>query len=319
MQKIYFFAFAFTLASATFFAQSQPNFEHQSPGVKIENKPKYPPVNKDEADGKHDVTKLNIFRLTAPANADRAAAEERNGNKEGGDTFIFGGISWKVSDACMVFFNALLVLFTLLLWRSTEKLWGEAKSSGKTAEKAANAARDAADIAKMTMLTMQDSAVKKLRAYVHVRVTADLPINLPSNDRINDAQWDVLNYDFFTIVISIKNAGQTPAHNISNFVRVAVKDIESHSFEVGELVADGNSLAGLNQGGIDLKIDFRPLNNELRKKIISGKMALFVWGKIGYTDIYGVNRSNSFRVKLIKTMTGCWDILAFCDKGNEAD
>ena len=210
-------------------------------------------------------------------------------------------------------------VFTLVWNTHTEKLWGEAKSSGKTAEKAANAARDAADIAKMTMLTMQDSAVKKLRAYVHVRVTADLPINLPSNDRINDAQWDVLNYDFFTIVISIKNAGQTPAHNISNFVRVAVKDIESHSFEVGELVADGNSLAGLNQGGIDLKIDFRPLNNELRKKIISGKMALFVWGKIGYTDIYGVNRSNSFRVKLIKTMTGCWDILAFCDKGNEAD
>jgi len=97
--------------------------------------------------------------------------------------------------------TVVMAVFTGRLWFSTEKLWGEAKATSEIANRSAKAAED-------TVLKMEDTAKKELRAYLGViRGHIEMYSAIFGTSKTR-----------YKVFVDIANSGQTPAKNVRRAV-----------------------------------------------------------------------------------------------------
>ncbi len=163
---------------------------------------------------------------------------------------------------------------------------------------------------RQTIETMDDTAVRQLRAYVSAAVENELDI-----DRLGGIE----------IIIVIKNCGQTPAYNLINF---GIAEMASYPFPklraaavISKKVNSGSEVPRLvlHPGASIRTTHLCELQSEERDLIRHGKdCQLYVYGEISYKDAFDFTRYTRYRLRF-----GGQDIIRYrrmswCDEGNEA-
>jgi hypothetical protein len=164
----------------------------------------------------------------------------------------------------------------------------------------------------------KDTAQKQLRAYVYA-----------SPDRLYHLGGSPTQG-----YITVRNGGQTFAHNVSREVGINVlsKDIPDSFEKLGSLKREpGYMTFGPNGGTFDVIFrEFRVLTDEEIKEIKNDDKRIYVFGKISYEDIYDVRHETTFcfmysgietsNILLKKGRTGYEKTQAeYCDKYNYAN
>ena len=126
-------------------------------------------------------------------------------------------------------------------------------------------------------------------------------------------------------VVTIKNSGQTPAHDVVNVSGIAIDPfpppptlsltITDHDFAaVGRsretLGPDNTSVSRVSAG--------RQLMDEEKKGIIEGAHAIYVYGEVRYKDVFGKRRWTRYRLMMGGPVGIRGGQLAGCEEGNEA-
>ncbi|QOJ34144.1 MAG: hypothetical protein HRU82_03885 [Nitrospira sp.] len=171
---------------------------------------------------------------------------------------------------------------------------------------AAKAAQDAADATTKTVKAMQDTAERQLRAYLFVGVEKCPNLSAPAAPEFR---------------IFIKNAGQTPAHDVFHWTNMGILPFplreeppgpDPSSPMIKTVIAPGADFVAEHKGP--------PI---LTAKAIAAiqdgsQYRLYAWGQVLYRDIFGINRTTKFRF-----MHGGPDIspgtMHYCEEGNDAD
>jgi hypothetical protein len=157
---------------------------------------------------------------------------------------------------------------------------------------------------RQTVDTMQDTAVRQLRAYVHVEdVRAVFAGTLA------------------TYSVHIKNSGLTPAYGAVLKYRIELADFPL--IAPLKVEADGSMVSKpiVPPGGFihDTYTPPRSLNETQRKRIRDGNAAIYLHGTIAYEDAFKTKRITAFRF-LCGGGVGLHPegAMAACDQGNEA-
>src|SRR5712671_1328997 len=114
-----------------------------------------------------------------------------------------------------LFVGVCCIAFPVAMWwvvnhSSHPPLQSEAiERADQTARIAANSARDASEAASRTVKTMERTAERQLRAYVHVSGAKIVDVGKP---------------DVRTAQVSVRNCGQTPAYNMRFWVGIGVRE-----------------------------------------------------------------------------------------------
>jgi hypothetical protein len=175
------------------------------------------------------------------------------------------------------------------------------RSGMDDAAMAANASKDAADTAKIqaevargTLLTMQDTAERQLRAYIIAKaIDAD-------EVRINGSEDAVM----VTVRIVIKNTGQTPAHNL----KIASKtELVRHPIPLPfnfTLISGPDPSVSLLGAGESIESESRPNepfdgNAMMVAKEPECGAQIYTWGTVTYRDVFGNDQWTNFCSSLI--------------------
>lgn len=156
-----------------------------------------------------------------------------------------------------------------------------------------------------TVRSMEDTAVRQLRAYVSLGATGKI-----TND---------FNPELPAFQIRIRNTGQTPAYNVKSWRGIGIHELP--------LVNDLNPIAGgamdtdvvLGAGGdhmlpIRRERSFTP---EELKGVEAGTHAIYVFGKVEYLDAFNKPRYTNFC--LYEASGGSGAGLKHAAKGNSAN
>jgi hypothetical protein len=141
--------------------------------------------------------------------------------------------------------------FTLTLKRSTDKLW---------------------DAGERQLAQSQENSERQLRAYIHV----------------SEAKFINLGFPMAEFMVHFVNTGQTPAHNVFATIGIDLTDFPlTKELDAGA----GGGTKGITNLGRDgvghARIDSpRGLTGEEYAAVRDGKMAIFVFGKITYRDVF---------------------------------
>ncbi len=146
----------------------------------------------------------------------------------------------------------------------------------KTARIAANSARDASEAASRTVKTMERTAERQLRAYVHV-----------SGAKI----FDVGKPDVRTAQVSVRNCGQTPAYNMRFWVGIGVREFPlSTTLEPPPAPFPMESDVLPPGTPSVMKVPVPRLNAWEEGHLQSGDAAIYVYGRVTYMDVFNVSR-----------------------------
>ncbi len=173
--------------------------------------------------------------------------------------------------------TVVMAVFTGRLWFSTEKLWGEAKATSEIANRSAKAAED-------TVLKMEDTAKKELRAYLGViRGHIEMYSAIFGTSKTR-----------YKVFVDIANSGQTPAKNVRRAVDAKLLTPDHRVFE--STVENNNWVIAPN-GPYWSLVKILDLTNEDVVAVNNKKMSIFIWGKAIYEDIFGREHELGFRYK----------------------
>ncbi len=126
--------------------------------------------------------------------------------------------------------------------------------------------------------------------------------------------------------ISIKNFGQTPARKVMSASALAVEKYpppSGSSFTVNdkEFSAPGRSRTSLAPGQTEeiVEIAHRPaLDEQEQRALIDGLLAIFVYGEIRFTDVFGRSQRTRYRYMLGGSAgVRSGGSLVACEDGNE--
>ena len=128
----------------------------------------------------------------------------------------------------------------------------------------------------------RDTSKQELRAYVGV----------------TDGGVTLLGKEGETIgLVVIKNAGQTPAHNLLFYGRMKVGSLEKPILEdvpnINDRVNDSRSALFPGQS-VSRHISLE-LTEAVLKEVQGGTRAIHVWGRVNYTDVFGSSQATDFR------------------------
>jgi type II secretory pathway pseudopilin PulG len=172
-------------------------------------------------------------------------------------------------------------------------------------EKAVIAATRSADAADATLDAIKDTAQRQLRAYL-------LPISAEKRQDKN-VQGE------FSVIVTFRNAGQTPAYNCTSWMGVGVSDFPNPPYFPDAPADTGKSLyfmapnSELEKGGAS-----DPLTPADLEGIRNSTRAIYAHGEICYLDVFNVPRFTKFRMVCTgeSFSTGRF---VFCGGGNEAN
>jgi len=165
----------------------------------------------------------------------------------------------------------------------------------------------------ITIMVMIRTTRRQLRAYINLKSASIYNVIDPIGPQLH---------------IMFDNFGQTPAYDVVDIHQVCFLE-----FPLKESILDSDSLGnGLPippgkgpippSGGYD-KIDElgRSLNPTEIASLKAGKTAIYIHGKITYTDTFGKKRFTKYRLRHSGDIAqiGKSDILVTCEKGNEAN
>jgi hypothetical protein len=183
----------------------------------------------------------------------------------------------------------------------------------KQSRAATRAAMRAAAAGRQSVRLSRDSAEKQLRAYVSI-IDAK-------------AKWledeDDVTHKVLHIKVDFRNTGQTPAHGVRSWALAKSMSTNNPSFvlEDDPESTDGAGKATQGPGQLNSIAFFKTFKNDsgvmLSWKL--GSQSLFVFGKLEYTDVFGVHRRTSFRLVMppqgIGSKRGAFQT---CADGNDA-
>lgn len=138
-----------------------------------------------------------------------------------------------------------IAIFTLALWRTTRALWSETGKAADAAMRSADSARDSVKLASA-------NAERELRPYLNVQdIRIDFPLGLGDGEPYS-----------FRGLISIENAGKTPAHDLRFDGRVVTD--ASRAADAGWVTGQKAFIGPGRAEEIELRIIFR--QSELRDR-----------------------------------------------------
>ena len=180
----------------------------------------------------------------------------------------------------VAYFTIWLAGFTGILALSTVGLWVATQSI----------LRDASDTSR-----------KQLRAYLFIEVCF----------------FEKILNDSFTIVLNIKNFGQTPASKIRVFGQARpFPDPKTQNFILKEPI-DYRITLGPN-AGYSHAIEVTKVSPEGINAITMGVDEVYVWGIIYYTDCFGVDQKTPFRLLQHGPAKDGANRFQVCAEGNDA-
>lgn len=221
------------------------------------------PASKDHETGRNETVTDNIPVVinTSPPIKTTSPKDEDSSNSN--DESSPNRWDWYLT------FSGVVALFTIVLGVSTLGLWWFTR-------KAAIAAAD-------TVRSMNDTASKQLRAYVH---TSSTVISHISNDGIVNAK------------VIFQNYGQTPAYDVMAYATIEYVDLpllvdfDSSRENIDSPISKGSLQPG---GKMDIPINPpAPLGEQRAGNIRNGIGAIFVFGKITYKDIFSAEQASPF-------------------------
>ena len=173
----------------------------------------------------------------------------------------------------------------------------------------------------------RESAEKQLRAYVVPDVISIVNVVNPLPDEADPPPQTDARVSRPKIGprarIQIKNAGQTPAHNMRHWGDMSFRELPltgslSERGRTGRhhpIVLGPGIVASKNFG------DMPELTDEQASWLRNGTYAIYVHGEILYTDAFGKDRRTTYRF-MHCTLTGRMGVttdLTFCDEGNDGN
>ena len=133
----------------------------------------------------------------------------------------------------------------------------------------------------VTFLIMARTARRQLRAYVSADTCA-----------VSDAAGKEIPNK---IGISVRNAGQTPAHDLRSWVATGLHEFPLRD-PLGRLSEDHPMVASvLNPGDHKTLIVDWPTYSVDPAEVNAGTVAVYLWGEILYKDVFGYRRHTTFR------------------------
>jgi hypothetical protein len=171
------------------------------------------------------------------------------------------------------------------------------------ASRAASSAANSAEISDRTLREVQSTARRQLRAYVDV---------------IGVIRTKNPDGDGFGAAIMVKNSGLTPATNLSQWAKIDLREMPlQSSFPL--YCRERDSLGVIAPDGQTLSIpvflrDLTPLEEQALRQ--NGK-AIYVYGEIDYTDVFGDQHRSIFRFRCNGQGYGLGTFKADCE-GNES-
>ncbi len=263
--------------------------------------------------------------------------------------YWYGIFLERTTDWLLVLFNFLLVivtgflvLYNSRLWKTTEKLWrasidqsvamdqsiNEAARSAIAMEKVARSMQISTETAKENVEIFRDVREKQLRAWVFVadigvfNVASPLPDDIRPDYQPTGAELNFPKSGPSALLI-IKNSGNTPSYNTTNWVSICFKEYPLNS----DLPEKRSNLletkATIPQGGQTTLSTFlpEPLTSEQIENLRRGNAAIYIHGGIIYTDVFGEIRNTNFRF-MHGAMSGIIGInkgVTICEECNDAN
>jgi hypothetical protein len=163
--------------------------------------------------------------------------------------------------------TAFIAWFTLSLKQATDRLWHAGERQTLASERQSE----------RQLAHLRDSSEMQLRAYVHIEKT---PISFSDG--------------VFTVLFSIKNFGQTPAHDVNvRYAFEAVPCVDEEPVRV-PIPSEDYFL-----GSIAPRTDFYVLDAEVKDvsllSIKEGEVAIYLVGTITYLTVFGKRRETKFQ------------------------
>jgi hypothetical protein len=199
------------------------------------------------------------------------------------DTVCAFSVLYDYRDAVTAVATIFIAFFTLTLWRSTDKLWKEAKDSRSLTLLTVNAAATSANAASR----LAKATERQLRAYISVRT-----------ERVVEQ-----NEDFgqpFVVLPDCTNDGQTPAHDVCYNARADVLPYplpDDFDFPMKPEQAAITSTAVVGPRGsfqIGAVLDRFCDRNEIGQLIHGKTRRLYCYGTVRYRDAFGEIRHTNF-------------------------
>lgn len=163
--------------------------------------------------------------------------------------------------------------FTLVLAFYTVRLWKETKRLAECAEK---------------------TSQNQLRAYVSAQIVTERTTNgFPTRVRVE-----------------MRNEGQTPAKNLSEYLKIAFASTQPEVHEVlntAEYPSQSNTLALFNGKTVNrpTEINDSRASADVRAHVLGADYLLFCSGEIKYEDIFGIKRITKYRYQW-NSQDGAW-------------
>lgn len=169
------------------------------------------------------------------------------------------------------------------------------------------AATKAADAANLTVAVMEKTATRELRAYIDVS-----PVSM-SGPHINQ---------IFRANIRATNRGQTPARDVVCVFGVCVRDFPlkeplENIDAVKSITKPSRSVLGGNGGYSDYYPQtWGPITETELNALMSGKKAIWVFGRVTYRDVFGGEQWTEYRFMTggDRGINGIWT----AEEGNNA-
>lgn len=242
-------------------------------------------------------------------------------------------------EAVMAFLTTIYVVLTgiyVCISRSTLKaiLRQEQDSSKQFAEqmievrKSAQAAKDSADATKGIVATLKEGSERQLRAYVVCEhgtifnVANPVPVflgqvfNPPSEAEITNPAFGP------GYKIQIKNAGQTPAVEVRHWGNICFREfpLKSPLPARDPKIIPVASVLGPGIPSTKFNHLTQPLTAKETADLRAGTGAVYVYGEITYSDIWGKSWYTRYRLMhhAFGGAIGVSTDLSFCESGNEA-
>ena len=130
------------------------------------------------------------------------------------------------------------------------------------------------------------TAKKQLRAYLGVH-SADVGFTRGLSEL----------HELLQAIIQIKNAGQTPAHNVVQCIKAEIRPLDNSSRVFVSPTTDRGPIVMAPGTRLEIRYEFAASHAKLVEMQSKNTLAIYVWGAVTYQDIFGDKQTLSFQYR----------------------
>jgi hypothetical protein len=226
------------------------------------------------------------------------------------------GGNWLTKDAAGFFAFGLVVvgifqlgLFIWQLWLIRESL-NDAKTAAEAAKESADATALQAQVARDTLVVMQDTARREMRAYVVVNYA-----RLVHQDNANGYRFEPR--------LLLLNTGRTPAYDVNYRASADALPFplpEDFTFPTNDFPINSNSTLGTAQNFTMNAAVPRLFSDEEIEEVKQGvARRIYMWGTATYRDAFATNHYTNFCVSVVFYADRITTVVHYTRRHNDAD